>query len=231
MTSRQLDPLARFQEWLDAVVAAAVPEPTAMVLATTDAAGRASARAVLLKGVDQRGFRFFTNYASAKAADLAANPACALAFVWPTLARQVRVGGHAQRISPRSQASTSPLVPGEAASGRGLRARARSSPAARSSRTAWPSWRLASPAPTTSPCLRSGVATWSCPTASSSGRAGPTASTTVTATADRLRANRGWSSASHPDVEVPASPHLRRHRRPGRVPARRHGDLAEARLK
>lgn len=100
MTSRQLDPLARFQEWLDAVVAAAVPEPTAMVLATTDAAGRPSARAVLLKGVDQRGFRFFTNYASAKAADLAANPACALAFVWPTLARQVRVGGHAQRISP-----------------------------------------------------------------------------------------------------------------------------------
>ncbi len=100
-----LDPLVRFQEWLDAVVAAGVAEPTAMVLATTDGAGQPAARAVLLKGVDQRGFRFFTNYASAKAADLAANPACALAFVWPTTARQVRVRGQAQRISPEESAA------------------------------------------------------------------------------------------------------------------------------
>ncbi len=101
----ELDPLVRFQEWLDAVVAGGVTEPTAMVLATTDGAGRPSARAVLLKGVDQRGFRFFTNYGSAKAADLAANPACALAFVWPALARQVRVRGNAQRISTQESAA------------------------------------------------------------------------------------------------------------------------------
>ncbi len=105
MTSSPPDPFARFQEWFDAVVAAGVAEPTAMVLATADGAGRPSARAVLLKGVDRRGFRFFTNYASAKAADLAANPACALVFLWPALARQVRVGGHAQPISPEESAA------------------------------------------------------------------------------------------------------------------------------
>lgn len=105
MTPPALDPLAQFQQWLDAVVDAGVAEPMAMVLATTDAAGRPSARAVLLKGVDQRGFRFFTNYESTKAADLAANPCCALAFVWPALARQVRVQGRAERISQEESAA------------------------------------------------------------------------------------------------------------------------------
>jgi pyridoxamine 5'-phosphate oxidase len=105
MTTSELDPLVRFRAWFDAVVEAGVAEPTAMVLATVDLAGRPSARAVLLKGVDERGFRFFTNYASAKAADLAANPACALAFVWPTLARQVRVAGRAEKISVEESAA------------------------------------------------------------------------------------------------------------------------------
>lgn len=105
MTASPLDPLARFEEWFDAVVAAGVAEPTAMVLATSDAAGRPSARAVLIKGVDERGFRFFTNHASAKARDLATNPACALAFVWPSLFRQVRVQGQAQRTSLEESAA------------------------------------------------------------------------------------------------------------------------------
>lgn len=105
MTTSELDPLVRFRAWFDAVVEAGVAEPTAMVLATVDLDGRPSARAVLLKGVDERGFRFFTNYTSAKAADLAANPACALAFVWPTLARQVRVAGRAEKISVEESAA------------------------------------------------------------------------------------------------------------------------------
>ncbi len=105
VSSPPLDPLARFREWLDAVVAAEVVEPTTMVLATADAHGRPSARAVLLKGVDERGFRFFTNLRSAKAADLAANPACALAFVWPALARQVRVAGRAEQLSAEESAA------------------------------------------------------------------------------------------------------------------------------
>lgn len=92
------DPLDLFRQWFDAVVAAGVEEPSAMVLATADGAGVPAARAVLLKGVDERGFRFFTNYASAKAKDLQANPNCALAFVWPTLDRQVRVKGRVERI-------------------------------------------------------------------------------------------------------------------------------------
>ncbi len=100
----EADPLALFREWFDAVVAAGVVEPSAMVLATADAVGRPAARAVLLKGLDERGFRFFTNYASAKAADLEANPSCALAFVWPALIRQVRVTGRAERI-PREESA------------------------------------------------------------------------------------------------------------------------------
>ena len=99
------DPMRLFQTWFDAVVAAGVVEPSAMVLATADGTGRPAARAVLLKGVDERGFRFFTNYGSAKAADLLVNPHCALAFVWPALVRQVRVSGRATRISREESAA------------------------------------------------------------------------------------------------------------------------------
>ena len=99
------DPMLLFETWFDAVVAAGVVEPGAMVLATADAAGRPAARAVLLKGVDERGFRFFTNYGSAKAADLLGNPNCALTFVWPALVRQVRVRGRAARISRKESAA------------------------------------------------------------------------------------------------------------------------------
>ncbi|HEV2809256.1 MAG TPA: pyridoxamine 5'-phosphate oxidase [Acidimicrobiales bacterium] len=99
------DPIALFQTWFDAVVAAGVAEPGAMVLATADGTGRPATRAVLLKGVDERGFRFFTNYGSAKASDLLVNPNCALAFVWPALVRQVRVRGRAARVSRQESAA------------------------------------------------------------------------------------------------------------------------------
>ena len=103
------DPLAAFRRWFDEAVAHAPstppPEPNAMVLATVDADGRPAARAVLLKGIDERGLRFFTNLGSAKASHLAANPACALVFVWPAMARQVRVTGRARQVPTEESAA------------------------------------------------------------------------------------------------------------------------------
>ncbi|CAN5225909.1 pyridoxamine 5'-phosphate oxidase [soil metagenome] len=99
------NPLTLFRNWFDTVVSAGVVEPSAMVLATADGAGRPAARAVLLKGLDERGFRFFTNYASAKAGDLEVNPNCALAFVWPAVVRQVRVKGRAERVPNEESAA------------------------------------------------------------------------------------------------------------------------------
>lgn len=93
------DPAVQVQAWVDAAIAAGVTEPTAMTLATADVHGRPSVRAVLLKGLDERGAVFYTNYASAKARDLTANPQAALALVWPALYRQVRIAGPVTRTS------------------------------------------------------------------------------------------------------------------------------------
>lgn len=91
------DPIKQFQLWLDEAFAAKLPLPEAMTLATATAEGRPSARMVLLKQVDHEGFVFFTNYHSAKAAQLEANPYAALVFYWATLERQVRVEGKVER--------------------------------------------------------------------------------------------------------------------------------------
>lgn len=93
------DPLTQFRRWLDDALAAGVAEPNAMVLATADAAGQPSARTVLLKGLDERGFAFFTNLGSRKARELAANPSAALVFRWDALERQVCVTGRAARVA------------------------------------------------------------------------------------------------------------------------------------
>ena len=93
------DPVSMFRQWLDATVAAGLHEPNAMVVATVSPEGRPSSRMVLLKGVDERGFVFFTNYESRKAADLAANPHASLLFPWQDLQRQVRVEGTASKVS------------------------------------------------------------------------------------------------------------------------------------
>ncbi|MEX0657517.1 MAG: pyridoxamine 5'-phosphate oxidase [Egibacteraceae bacterium] len=93
------EPAVQVQTWLDAARAAGVVEPTAMTLATADAAGRPSVRAVLLKGLDAQGAVFYTNYGSAKARDLDENPHAALALVWPALHRQVRIAGAVTRTS------------------------------------------------------------------------------------------------------------------------------------
>jgi pyridoxamine 5'-phosphate oxidase len=93
------DPFAQFHTWLDEAITAEVPEPTAMTLATLDASGRPSARVMLLKGLDERGFVFFTNYESRKGSSLAAHPQAALAFFWKELERQVRVEGVVEKVS------------------------------------------------------------------------------------------------------------------------------------
>ncbi len=86
-------PVEQFARWFDDAVAAGLPEPNAMVLATSSRDGVPSARTVLLKGCDQSGFAFYTNRGSAKARDLADNPRAALVFPWHALQRQVRVTG------------------------------------------------------------------------------------------------------------------------------------------
>ena len=92
------DPLTQFARWF-ARAAALLPDPEAMALATADDRGRPSARMVLLKSWDERGFVFFTNYDGRKSHDLAANPEAALLFHWATLGRQVRIEGSVTRTS------------------------------------------------------------------------------------------------------------------------------------
>ena len=95
-------PLAQFRGWYADAVASGVPEPNAMTLSTVDAAGAPSARIVLLKHADERGFVFFTNHTSRKGTELAGNPAAALVFGWVALHRQVTVRGRAERV-PRAE--------------------------------------------------------------------------------------------------------------------------------
>jgi pyridoxamine 5'-phosphate oxidase len=93
------DPFSQFGSWFDEVARAGLREPNAMTLATATPAGRPSARMVLLKGFDARGFVFFTNYESRKGDELSANPYAALVFFWVQLERQVRVEGKIERLS------------------------------------------------------------------------------------------------------------------------------------
>ncbi len=92
------DPFDQFARWFAEWQAAGAVDPTAMMLATVDGAGQPSARVVLLKGYDQQGFVFFTNYESRKGAELTAAPRAGLLFFWDTLARQVRIEGRVERV-------------------------------------------------------------------------------------------------------------------------------------
>ena len=94
------DPMPLFQLWFDQAVQAQCPEPNSMTLATADQAGNPSARIVLLKGADQNGFTFFTNYQSQKGLELAIRPQAALLFHWHELERQIRIKGTVERVSP-----------------------------------------------------------------------------------------------------------------------------------
>lgn len=93
------DPVAQVRRWLDDAASFGIAEPNAMVIATVGADGRPSARTVLLKHLDERGFAFYTNQQSRKGDELAANPRCALVFPWHAMERQVRVEGTAGKLS------------------------------------------------------------------------------------------------------------------------------------
>ena len=93
------DPIGQFREWLADATKSGEAEPTAMALATADAAGNPDVRMVLCKLADDRGFVFYTNLGSPKASDLAARPRATLCFYWGSLGRQVRVTGRAEPVS------------------------------------------------------------------------------------------------------------------------------------
>jgi pyridoxine/pyridoxamine 5'-phosphate oxidase len=157
----------QFDRWFADAVAAELPEPNAVVVATADADGAPDARIVLVKGYDEYGFVFGTSYASTKGAQLAVNPRAALVFPWHALQRQVRVNGRVERVGPGASDNWPP--------------RRRCSPPSSTPARSWSNgcagW---TPTPPTAGCPgpRCGAATGSCPTGWSSGRAAPTGCTT-----------------------------------------------------
>ena len=98
------DPMRQFERWFTEAVNAQMREPNAMTLASVGGEGRPSARIVLLKGADERGFVFFTNYASRKGRELAARPHGALLFFWPELERQIRIEGAVSQVDASESA-------------------------------------------------------------------------------------------------------------------------------
>lgn len=95
------DPISQFTKWFEEAVTAKIPEPNAMNLATVNENGRPASRIVLLKGVEDYKFVFYTNYQSRKGKELDSNPACSLTFFWPELERQVRIEGVAARVDEK----------------------------------------------------------------------------------------------------------------------------------
>jgi len=93
------NPIKQFETWFNEAVQAQIPEPNAMTLATATHDGRPSARIVLLKGFDERGFAFYTNYLSRKGKEIAKNPQAAITFFWGELERQVRIEGVIEKLS------------------------------------------------------------------------------------------------------------------------------------
>lgn len=92
------NPYEQFKKWLDEAVTSEVPEPNSMSLATVDASGKPHARIVLLKGIDERGFIFYSNYDSDKGNQMDGNPNISLCFLWKELERQVRISGKVTRL-------------------------------------------------------------------------------------------------------------------------------------
>ncbi|HEY9044773.1 MAG TPA: pyridoxamine 5'-phosphate oxidase [Ohtaekwangia sp.] len=95
------DPVKQFEKWFQEAIQAQVPEPNAMTLSTINALGGPSSRIVLLKGIENNKFVFYTNYQSSKGKELERVPACALTFFWPELERQVRIEGIASRVDAK----------------------------------------------------------------------------------------------------------------------------------
>ncbi|MFL5814101.1 MAG: pyridoxamine 5'-phosphate oxidase [Bdellovibrionia bacterium] len=99
MKNTRCSPIERFTEWYEDARASHDPCLNSMTLATSNASGHPSARIVLLKGVSESGFVFYTNYLSRKSKEISENPFAALVFYWPTLERQVRVEGELKKVS------------------------------------------------------------------------------------------------------------------------------------
>ena len=99
-TDAHLNPFEQFKIWFDQALFAQLPEPNAMTIATATTNGKPSARMVLLKDYDERGFVFYTNYESNKGQQLVENPWGAIAFWWAELERQVRIEGRVEKVSP-----------------------------------------------------------------------------------------------------------------------------------
>ena len=181
------------RKWIDDAERAGVAEPNAMVLATVDAGGRPMSRTVLCKSVDDTGITFFTNYDSAKGAELAANPYASATFPWFALGRQVHVRGVCEQSHRGGHRRLLVQAPARFATGRvgvgAVTADRVAGRAAATTRTRSPS---ASPTSSTSRFRRTGVATCSPPRPSSSGRAARTGCTTG------FGCSRGRSSASSP---------------------------------
>ncbi|MBT1701836.1 pyridoxamine 5'-phosphate oxidase [Chryseosolibacter indicus] len=96
------DPVIQFEIWFGEALKAQITEPNAMTLATVNKEGRPSARVVLLKGIENKKFLFYTNYQSRKGKELEDNTACALVFFWPELERQIRIEGIAERVDNKT---------------------------------------------------------------------------------------------------------------------------------
>jgi pyridoxamine 5'-phosphate oxidase len=99
------DPLTQFQRWVDAAIAAEIPEPLAAALATADAHGTPSVRMILVRGIAADGLRFYTNHESRKGQDLADNPQAALTVWWPGVERQVRCSGPVRQLTEAESAA------------------------------------------------------------------------------------------------------------------------------
>ncbi len=98
-------PVKQFEQWFQQALEADLTDANAMLLSTVSSEGVPSARTVLLKGIDEAGFRFYTNYESRKGREIAANPNVSLCFRWAELERQVRIQGHAEKISREASAA------------------------------------------------------------------------------------------------------------------------------
>ena len=188
------DPIRQFQRWYDDAEARGVLAPDAMIVASATPDGRPSARAVLLRGLDERGFAFFTNFESRKGRELDANPHAAVLFHWPEVHRQVRATGSIERVSQaeseaywNNRPRASRISAWASAQSEPIGSRDELEARARTPRSA--------SATVTCRSLRSGVASGSHPTSSSSGSTATIACTTACGTRAPTTA-RGWSNVS-----------------------------------
>ena len=100
ITAIHANPIQQFREWFQEALDSQIKEANAMTIATVDAEGKPAARIVLLKGFDENGFIFYTNYESRKGQELATNPNIAVVFLWKDLERQIRIEGIAEKVAP-----------------------------------------------------------------------------------------------------------------------------------